>query len=727
MSQQKSVRSPSGRGLLAIGLACGALTAPAHAQQAETQSGGTIALETVTVEGGRERADGPVNGIVARQSATGTKTDTPLIETPQSISVVTGDQITEQAAQTPSEALRYVPGVQVERFGGDPRYDWIKIRGFDAVEYLDGLQLPRATYATPRYETYGIERIEVLKGPASVLYGQNPPGGLVNFVSKKPLDESSREVRFQVGNYGRLQAAFDLTGPVTEDKTLLYRLVGLGRISDTVVDFVDDDRAFIAPSLTWRPSESTSLTLLGYYIKDDSKSLQFLPSQGILLPNPYGKISRETFLGEPGYDNFSRRQFGIGYQFEHKFDNDVTIRQNLRYSGTDVALPVIRGFGFVSQNGVPVDYRTVNRRVVRFDDNVTGFTVDNQLQWDVATGPLSHTFLFGLDYRRFNVDYQARNGVGPTLDIFAPVYGQPFAAPPLTVSNTQELSQVGLYAQDQIKFDRFVLMLSGRNDWADTSTLNRLVARRSTQDDSEFTGRVGLLYNFDNGIAPYVSYATSFQPTIGTSFAGTPFEPTTGEQIEAGIKYQPLDTNALFTVSAYNLTQQNALIPDTLNPGFQVQQGEVRVRGLEFESKVGLADGLDLIASYAFTDSEITRGAPVVVGNEIPVTPRNQAAAWLNYAFQGGPLEGLSIGAGVRFFGNHFGDQANTLRIPSYTLVDAAIRYDFGKLNPKLAGAELALNVSNLFDNEYVSTCGDLNTCYWGNPRTVLATLSYRW
>jgi iron complex outermembrane receptor protein len=297
----------------------------------------------------------------------------------------------------------------------------------------------------------------------------------------------------------------------------------------------------------------------------------------------------------------------------------------------------------------------------------------------------------------------------------------------LTVSNTQELSQVGLYAQDQIKFDRFVLMLSGRNDWADTSTRNRLVARRSTQDDSEFTGRVGLLYNFDNGIAPYVSYATSFQPTIGTSSAGTPFEPTTGEQIEAGIKYQPVGTNALFTVSAYNLTQQNALVPDTLNPGFQVQQGEVRVRGLEFEGKVGLADGLDLIASYAYTDSEITRGAPAVVGNEIPVTPRNQAAAWLNYAFQGGPLEGLSIGAGVRFFGNHFGDQANTLRIPSYTLVDAAIRYDFGKLNPKLAGAELALNVSNLFDNEYVSTCGDLNTCYWGNPRTVLATLSYRW
>ena len=225
------------------------------------------------------------------------------------------------------------------------------------------------------------------------------------------------------------------------------------------------------------------------------------------------------------------------------------------------------------------------------------------------------------------MDYQARNGAGPTLDIFAPVYGQAFATPPLTVSNTQELSQLGLYAQDQIKFDRFVLMLSGRNDWANTSTLNRLVTRRSSQDDSEFTGRVGLLYNFDNGIAPYVSYATSFQPTIGTSFPGTPFEPTTGEQIEAGIKYEPVGTNALFTVSAYSLTQQNALIPDTLNPGFQIQQGEVRVRGLEFEGKVGLADGLDLIASYAYTDSEVVRATPVAVGKEIPVTPRNQAAA----------------------------------------------------------------------------------------------------
>jgi iron complex outermembrane recepter protein len=691
--------------------------------------------------GSAERADGPVRGFVAQRSETGTKTDTPLVRTPQSIDVVTQDQIRTLGAQTPSEVLRYTPGVQAERFGADPRFDWIKVRGFDVPEYLDGLQLPKGTYAWPRYEPYGIERLEVLKGPASVLYGASPPGGLINFVSKKPLDVPYHEVVVQGGSYGRLQGAFDFTGPVDPEGRLLYRIVGLGRISDTIVDFVNDDRIFIAPSLTWRPDGATRFTVLAHVIKDDSKSLQFLPSQGTRFGNPYGRIARSTFLGEPGYDDFRRTEFGIGYEFEHHFDDAVAVRQNLRYAGVNVDLPVIRGFGFPAVNGRVTDYRNVTRRASRFDDNVNAFTVDNQLEIKGVSGPFAHTFLFGVDYRSFDVGLGTRAAaLSPNFPIFTPTYGRTvIPVLPVTGRVAQNLEQVGIYAQDQIRFDRFTLLVSGRQDTAFNTTLNQVTRARTDQTDQALTERVGLIYNFDNGLAPYVSYATLFQPavgvaasastpTLGVTGLGAPFQPTTGDQIEGGVKYQPPGTTSLFTVSGFTINQQNVLVPDIANPGFQIQTGGVRVNGMEAEAKVSLYEGFDVIASYAYLDSEITRTTTLAqLGRQLPVTPHHQAAAFVQYTFQGGPLLGLSLGGGVRFFGDTFGDLANTLRIKSYTLFDATVRYDLARLDPRLAGAELGVSVNNIFDRTYVSTCGDLNTCYYGAPRTVLASLRYRW
>jgi iron complex outermembrane recepter protein len=712
---------------LAAGLAAGValLATGAHAQTGET-----IELDTVVVEGGGgtgagsagpERANGPVDGVTAKRSATGTKT------------VVTADQIEILAAQNPSEALRYNAGVQVERFGNDPRYDWIKIRGFDTPIFLNGLQLPNSTYATPRYEPYGIERLEVLKGPASVLYGQSPPGGIVNLVTKKPLDETQREVRFQVGNHDRFQASFDVTGPIDDEKTLLYRLIGLGRLSDTEVDFVNDDRAFVAPSFTFAPNPDTTLTIEAFYIKDDAKSLQFLPSQGTLNANPFGQIPRDLFTGEPGFDDFEREQFGIGYEFEHHFDANLSVKQNLRYTDVDVNLPVVRGFGFAGAN----NFRNLTRRAVVFDDRIDGLTLDNQVLWTTQTGALDHQILAGLDYRQFDSGFSTRLSTIQTLDVFNPVYGRPFAFPPVTGDIGQSVEQVGLYLQDQIRYDRLVLLLSGRHDWADNETTNRLTDVERLQSDSEFTGRAGLLLELDNGFSPYVSYSTLFQPTVGIAFSGglsapafsptgEPFEPTTGDQVEAGLKFQPPGTNSLFTASLFRIEQENLLVARV--GGGQEQVGAVAVNGFEFEAKVDMTDRLALIASYSYLDSEITNALDSsVIGNQLPVTPEHQAAAFANYTFGSGTLDGLSLGAGVRYFGKHQGNQANTLELPSYTLVDAVAKYDLGALDNRFEGAELAVNANNLFDKDYVATCGDLSTCYYGNGRQVFGTLTYRW
>ncbi len=699
---------------------------PLHAAAAQDR-GGTMELAPVTVEGSAERATGPAPGLVAKRSATGTKTDTPVLETPQAVSVITADQIRQQAAATTSEVLRYTPGVNAEIFGADPRADWPRVRGFQVPEFLDGLKLPRATYAWPRVDPYMLERLEVLKGPASVLYGQTPPGGLINGVSKRPTRDPVREVQFQVGDPGRLQAAFDFGGALDAEGTFTYRLTGLGRLAETQVDYVDDDRAVIAPAFTWRPNERTSLTVLGHSITDSGGSLQFLPSEGTLLPNPNGKIPRDRFLGEPGYDDFSRRQWAAGYLFETQLNDALTLRQGLRYASVDYDLDVVRGFGLVKNAaGQPTDYRSVVRRAVAIRDHAKALTIDNAVTGRFETGPLAHTVTAGVDILRQTVDYRFGAILVSPLDIYNPRYGTVPGTPVTTASTAQTLYQTGAYVQDQIALGGFRLTLSGRYDKFEVDTRNRLNSTTSTVEDSAFTGRAGLLYAFENGFSPYVSYATSFEPELGTNAAGAPFAPTEGRQVEAGLKYQIPGTNSLLTLSAFDLVQQNLVVRNALTNSAE-QVGEVTVRGVELEGKINLWKGWDLLASYAYSHSEVTHATDGTEGNRVPYVPRHQASAWLNHTVSSGPLDGLSVGGGVRYVGASFGDLRNTAEAPSYTLFDAAVRVDLKAVSPALAGAEFAVNAANIFDKTYVSSCNDLNSCYWGTGRTIRGTLTYRW
>jgi iron complex outermembrane receptor protein len=695
-----------------------------HAQNAPT-----IGLDTIEVQG--ERANGPVDGYVARRSATATKTDTPLIETPQSVSVVPRAQMDDQGVQSVSQALRYSASVLGETRLSSGRYDSVFIRGFGGsgggagfINNLDGLRLQRGVnFLVPIAEPWGLERVEVLRGPSSVTFGQVKPGGLINMVSKRPQEQAHGEVQVVLGSFERRQLAFDIGGPVTADKTILYRLVGLGRAADTQVDFTKEERLYIAPSLTFQPNAATSLTLLTSYQRDPETGFYgFLPSVGTALPNRNGRIRSNFFPGEPSYEGYARNALNLGYAFEHRFNDVFSFRQNARYSDLDLRNRT------VAAASLGANQRTLTRRVTASNEKAQTFGVDNQLQADFRTGPLTHKLLVGVDgYWTDGTAFTGAGGVVQTLDAFAPVYGRrPFAVP--AVPGTAQLTeQYGVYLQDQIKLDRLSLLIGGRFDRAMARTRNMTNGALTKQDDTANTGRVALMYNFDNGFAPYASYSTSFEPVAGTTFARTPFKPTEGEQFEVGLKYEPPGYNAFFQASVYDLTQTNVATADPNNVGFQIQTGEVRARGFEFEARATVLENLDLIAAYAYTDAEVTKSNGVDLGKRPTVVPRHMASLWAHYTFRTGLFSGLGLGAGVRYVGKGAGDPGNTFFTDDYTLVDAAISYDLSAANAAMKGWKVQVNAQNLLDKEYVAGCYAAVQCSFGLRRTVLATLSYRW
>jgi iron complex outermembrane receptor protein len=699
---------------------------PPSAPAGEGAQAQAVQLDAIEVigEGGE--------GFVATRSSGGTKTNTPLIETPQAISVVTREQLERQKVQTVAQALRYTPGITADYRGSVNRYDVIYARGFGGfyLQHLDGMKLMAGQYAIPQIDPYNLERIEVLRGPSSVLYGQNNPGGIINLVSKRPTAEPLREIQVQGGSFDRIQGAFDLGGPLDKEGHWLYRLTGLALDADTQVDFTGQQRVSISPALTWRPSLDTTLTILSNYQQDPKAGyFGFVPAQGTFLPNPNGRIRSSFYDGDPSFDDFDRKQASIGYLFEHRFDETWTVRQNLRYQHVDVY------WARVASRGLQANLRTLNRQVVTDDETFDGVTVDNQAQASFATGPLRHTLLMGVDYQHGRNAFDLGSATTLTLDAFNPVYYRTITPPPLIQSTTQTQTQLGIYAQDQVRLGKWALLLGGRHDWADSKTENRLPTTTTTvQSDNAFTGRAGLVYLFDNGLAPYASYSTSFQPVAGTGFGGAPFLPTTGEQYEVGVKYQPPGINAFVTLSAFDLTQQNVLTPDPdashvcAGVRCQIQTGEIASRGIEVEIKAGLAQGFDLAFAYTHLDPEVTKSNNVDLGKRPIGIPRNTAAAWADYTLQDGPYRGLGFGLGVRYVGPTAGDAANLYTVPSFTLVDAALRYDLAGIDPLLKGYRLAVNATNLFDREYVSTCiAAPNSCYYGLRRTVVATLTYRW
>ncbi|SAL72771.1 TonB-dependent siderophore receptor [Caballeronia peredens] len=687
-----------------------------HAQTADdaTSSATTNALAPVVVTATRD-GDSGTQGYVAKRSVSGVKTDTPITRIPQSVSVVTREQMDAQAAQTVDAAIRYVPGVTTQ--DNDLRFDQITVRGFQLDDaYLDGMRLMRTTwYATPRIDPYFLDRIDVVRGPVSVLYGQGSPGGAILMTSKLPTEYPFHEVQMQIGSDNRYQGMFDLSGPVDKNGTILYRVTGLARDADSQTDHVKEQRLAIAPSVTFRPDRDTTLTLLGSYQYDPQGGLfNPVPAAGTILPNINGHISSHDYLGNPDTDRLKRQQFSIGYLFEHAFNETWKIRQSARYLHQDLQYYQNSIFGALA-----ADQRTAGLFTNNNDEHLANYTLDTQAEAKFDTGAVNHTVLFGFDVQRVTNRISRGFGLG-TIDIFAPDY----SAVPYVADTTKEYigqTQLGLYAQDQIRYGGWTLTLGGRQDWARNEDTTNGTQTRSQQH--AFTWRAGLSYEFATGIAPYASFARSFQPQAGNTFDGAPFQPTRGKQYEVGVKYQPKGYNALFTLAAFDLRQQNVTTLDDAHPGFTTQTGEIRSRGFEAEARMSLTDGLSMIASYAYLNQTVIAASPddPSLGNR-PANgaPINMASMWLDYTLQRGDLRGLGFGGGVRYVGVSAGDRANTFQVPSHVLVDAVVHYD-------VRNWRFAINASNLFNRQYIAYCNSSTQCYYGSDRSVIGTARYQW
>lgn len=683
-----------------------------------TASPDVVTLGAVTVDGRTaalpETAWSPVDGFVVTRSAAGTKTDTPLIETPQSIAVVTRDQIDAQAAQTVGDALRYTAGVtKVQGFNRTD--DAVNVRGFQSSAsnlFRDGTRQQFNIYDTMA-EPYALERIEVLKGPASVLYGQSAPGGIINMVTKRPKFAGFGEAEVEGGNFQRKQAAVDFGGNLDAAGTWSYRLTALARDSETMVDYIPDNRLFVAPALAWRPTADTTLTFLANYMTSKTAYNYGYPTQGTVQFNPNGQIATSRFIGEPDYNKFNRTSRSIGYLFEHRFDDIWQVRQNLRYADykndySDVAfLAWLPGM------------RSISRSAYSRNDQSQTVALDNQVQANVATGPVQHTLLAGLDWTNWQWGRTQYAGTVAPLDLYSPTYGAPVTMGKTPVTSARITgAQVGFYAQDNLKiFDRWILQIGGRQDWVDQTSKNRLTNASTRQDDAAFTWRAGALYKSDFGLSPYVSYSESFAPTTGTTFGGALFEPTTGQQYEAGLKFEPRGFNASFTAAVFDLRQQNVSTPDLAHPGFAVQTGEVRSKGVELQAVASITDRLDVVAAYTYTDAKVSKSNGPDLGRRPAGVPQQMASLWADYTIRDGVLAGLGLGGGGRYVGPTW-NTANSAQAPSYAVADALIRYDIGQVR-------LSLNAINLFDKDYVESC--TYACFYGDRRTVIARLQYRW
>lgn len=749
MARQKTAQPKHSLRKIAVVVATAVSGMSVYAQAAvEPKKEDTITVTAAPAP--QESAWGPAATIAARQSATATKTDTPIQKVPQSISVVTAEEMALHQPKSVKEALSYTPGVAVGTRGASNTYDYLIIRGFAADgqsqnNYLNGLKMQGNFYNDAVIDPYMLERAEVMRGPVSVLYGKSNPGGLLNMVSKRPTTEPLKEVQFKMGTDSLFQTGFDFSDALDDDGVYSYRLTGLARSANAQQQGAEEQRYAIAPSFSWRPDDKTNFTFLSYFQNEPETGYYgWLPKEGTVSTLPNGKRLSTDFNEGANNNTYSRNEKMVGYSFDHEFNDTFTVRQNLRYAENEVSQNSVYGYGMCSDPlyssnpstspcaSVPQSQwgHTLTRQYVDDHEKLQNFSVDTQLQSKFATGSLDHTLLTGVDFMRMRNDIDSWFGwagsVAPSdiynLDRSDFDFGShPGPGAAYRVLNKQK--QTGVYAQDQMQWDKVLVTLGGRYDWAQQDTLDREENTQHSRNDNEFTWRGGVNYLFDNGVTPYFSYSESFEPASTVGANGSIFAPSKGKQYEAGVKYVPSDRPIVLTGAVYQLTKTNNLMADPNGSFFSVEGGEIRSRGVEVEAKAALSASVNVVGSYTYTDAEYTTDTNYK-GNTPAQVPKHMASLWGDYTMFDGPLSGLTMGTGVRYTSSSYGDPANSFKVGSYTLVDALVRYDLARLG--MAGSNVALHVNNLFDREYVASCFNTYGCFWGAERQVVATATFR-
>ncbi|WP_158271563.1 TonB-dependent siderophore receptor [Pseudomonas sp. HMWF032] len=769
MEQQSKylARAPFPKAHLHVAMAC-ALGALSFATLAEEAAQKPLELDAQYISGELDSPVGEDQGYVAKNSRSATKTNTPLNETPRSVSVATQQEMKDRNVQTISDALRYSAGIQAGYFGEDNKQDWFILRGFKQANnglFQDGVRVYSSGFYSWQIDPYMLERVEVLKGASSVLYGQSTPGGIINLQSKRPNAEAKNEVGLQYGSFNRKQLQFDVGGKLDEQGDVLFRVVGLSRDTGTQVDDVDAERLLLAPSMTFNFNDETSLTVLANFQKDRSDpQLQFLPAEGTLYNVGNGYIDTDTAVGNPDYEKFDRTQYSLGYELNHRLSDSWDFQQNFRYGHLDVdlrqmyyaghSIDLLRSaasslvggatngpafnfaFGMVSAAYPDLNdpsRQKIMRGLTYTDGQADNLSLDNRLVNYWRGEVLESTFLAGVDYQQLKINEESFGSdplIREPLNAYNPSYGSvnlvklgAAGLSPVTASDLQDkrtrADQIGIYMQEQLKVDdHWVLLLGGRYDNARSDIDNRTTGVHKSIRDEEFTWTVGSAYVADNGLTPYVSYSEFFLPVSEINpTTGDPYKPESGDQKEVGLKYEPQGFDGSFNLALFELTQQN--VRKTTGNGIRTQLGEVRSRGIELEAAAQVVDSLSLVGSVTLLDAETTK---TTVGAEKGKTPSQVAdrlaSLWATYRFSEGWLNGFAVGAGARYTGESYGDnrETDTLRLPSYTVYDAMVSY-------KLQDVTFQVNANNVTDKEYVATCDFY--CWYGNRRNIIASATY--
>ncbi|MBT1443534.1 TonB-dependent siderophore receptor [Shewanella sp. JM162201] len=651
---------------------------------------------------------------------TGTKSRLSPIDAPMSYEVYDAELLKLRQADSVNEALRYVAGVTPESRPTTTIFDQYTIRGFQSYRnYYDGLPLQYNGLwnLVPQVDAFATDSIEVLKGPTSVLYGSAPPGGMVNQVAKQPLDTEQTLLHLRAGTSALAEVGIDHNGVASDD--LKYRLVALGRQRDGQMQTTEEQRWFVAPSLTWQLADRTSVSLNLYY-QEDPKMIPStpLPAKGSLSAASYGLLGADAYAGDENWGNMNRDMLLLGYKLNHEFTDNLSFLQNLRYT---------RGDGLQKNtynNGLTDGDRLLSRNAYFTDEAIEGVALDNQLAWTVATAAIEHKLLFGIDYQYLDSDIDYGDTLGadtPAIDLGKPNYALivPSKLPLGTYTERHDITQhqLGFYLQDEIRWDRLTVLANLRQDSYDsTDAATKLYLGEGGYDETdidqnELTGRLAAIYQFDFGLAPYVSYAESYEPTAGVdSLSGEAFKPTTASQWETGVKFSSSGGNTQITAALFDITEQNRVV-NTADWLQKTQTGELNSRGFEFAFNTRLWELLSLSGSYSQQDVEVTENAlnPALVGKTPEWVAKRQASLWATWFVS----DAIDLSAGVRHVGDSMLDDENTAVVPGYTLLDMAASWNISD------SYRLGVTVSNLADKRYVGACSGENNCWMGAERSV--------
>ncbi|MFC0338104.1 iron complex outermembrane recepter protein [Kushneria avicenniae] len=681
--------------------------------------------------------DGPTQGYSVQGSDAGTKTATPLAETARTINVVTRQQLDDQGITNINDALLYTPGAFTGLAGASKRSDVVSLRGFHGGDvdntFLDGMRLQSdpGAYSAMQIDPFFLERVDVVKGPASSLYGRTMPGGMVSMTTKKPQSEQQGLFRLYGGSFDTYGAGIDVTGPLSDPSLGAYRITALGSSSDTQFDVAKRERYAIMPQITLTPTEDTDLTLQAYLQHDPAGDYHGAVPYDLSVSGSRfgGTVDSSWSDADPANDVFRRNQRIFSYQLQHRFSDNLTFNSRARYTNMDVEVGQVYQVGFTG-NGAELA-----RGYSGSNEDLQAFSTDNNLQYEIMTGEVEHTLLAGFDYQRRKND--AKFSSAPTqqgasvrpLDPFNPDYsGNSLSGEPgVYADDTRKVQQGGIYLQDQMRWNRWNLTLGGRQDFLDREYHSHLYGNTDSRNDKSFSGSASLLYRFDSGIAPYYSYSEAFNPSPDSSVDGLVPEPVDSQQHEIGVKYQPPGTDDLYQIAFYDLTQENVQQRTTVSPVSYISAGDIRSRGVELSANAALTDRLRAIAGYSYNDIEYRDsvsqdGVNIESGNTPVLSPEQTASLWMQYDFP----RGVRGGVGGRYVKGSYANADNTRKTGDYTLADAFVSVDLGEFSNELNGATLKLNATNLFDKKHVTGCFSENYCYFGDERQVTATLDYR-